>query len=80
MTDPKLTITADVLKADGQQRVSSTVAQGGIGGSLVIVGEWLAQQAGWDGTLPTAVSAAIIVLLAGAASAFKNRAKLAGRA
>lgn len=79
MPDPTLKITSDVLRADGQNRVSSTAAQGGAAGAVVVVGEWIAQEAfGWDGSLPTAVSAAMIVLLASAASTWKNRAKLRG--
>lgn len=78
MTTPTLKITPEVAKADGQGRVASTGVQAGGAAALVTVGEWLAQQFGWDGSLPTAVAASTILLLTIAASWFKNRAKLRG--
>lgn len=74
---PEPTFTAEQIRQDGQGRVSSTAAQGGAAGAVVVVGEWVTQTVfGWDGSLPTAVSAAMIVLLASAAAIFKHRAKL----
>lgn len=78
MADPTIKLTPEVVKADAQSRVYSTGAQVGGAAALVTVGEWLAQEVGWDGSLPTAVSAALVVLLGIVASWLKNRAKLKG--
>lgn len=73
-------ITPDLIKEDGQNRIARTGQQVGLAGSVVVVGEWVAQQAGWGGTLPTYVSAAMVAILTGIGSWWMNRKRLKGKA
>lgn len=72
------TFTPEVIREDGQNRIARTTAQGGAGAAVVIVGEWLAHEIGWDGELPTAVASAIVVLLGTIAAWWTNRGRLRG--
>lgn len=67
----------EVIREDGRNRVDRTTGQVTTGAALVTVGEWLAQQLGWDGSVPTVVAGAIVVLIARAASRWSNRERLA---
>ncbi len=69
-------ITPEIIKQDGQRRIVNTTAQGGVAGAIVVVGEWVATEAGWDGSLPTAVAAALVVLITAAGSVLSNRSRL----
>jgi hypothetical protein len=70
--------TPAVIREDGKGRVAHTAGQVGAASALVIVGEFFAIEIGWDGELPTAVSAAIVTLLGTGASWWTNRKRLRG--
>lgn len=71
-------LTPAAIKADGENRVARTAGQSGVATAVVTVGEWVAQQIGWDGSLPTTVAGAFIIILTAAAAMWTNRAKLRG--
>lgn len=78
MTPAKtLTITPELERADGIERVQSTGVQ--VGGATAVVGavKWLAQEfTGWDGDMPPEVFGYFVALLTIVASGLKNRRKI----
>jgi hypothetical protein len=74
-----LEMTPEVIKADGQNRVAKTAGQSGTAGALILVGLWVAHQAGWQGDMPADVIVAWTILLTSAASAVTNLGRLRGR-
>jgi hypothetical protein len=68
--------TPEQVAEDGRNRVSRTAGQGGVAAAIVTIGEWVTQQAGWHGSLPTAISAAMIVVLTAASSYLANRRRI----
>ncbi len=79
MADPTIQVTPDLIRQDGQNRVASTAGQAGTAGFVVVVGLWVAHQAGWNGDMPAEVVVAVTGLLTSLASVFKNRARLSGQ-
>lgn len=71
--------TPQQVKEDAQNKVVRTYGQSGIASAVVIVGLWVAHQFGWNGEMPTEVSAGFITLLTGAAAALTNLRKLRGK-
>lgn len=77
-TDP--VFTAEQIKQDGQNRVARTGVQSGVAGAAIVVGLWIAHQAGWRGDMPAEVVAASTFLLTTAGSWASNRSRLNGKA
>lgn len=73
-----MTFTPEQIKADGQNRVAKTAGQAGGATAVVIVGQWLAQQLGWHGELPTEVFGALVTLLTIVAAWVTNLGRLRG--
>jgi hypothetical protein len=71
-----LEVTPEVVKEDGVNRVVRTGAQVTVAASILTVGEWIVQQAGWDGNIPTRVRDAMVVVLALVVAYVMNRAKV----
>lgn len=79
MTPPKAPVFTEAqIKEDGQNRVAKTAGQAGAAGALVIVGNWAAHQAGWNGELPIEVGAAMQLLLTTIAGWLTNLRRLRG--
>lgn len=77
MAGNTLTITPELIRADGAERVQSTGVQ--VGGATALVGsaKWLVQElTGWDGDMPPEVFGYFVALLTLLASWVKNRPKL----
>lgn len=68
--------TPEQISEDGKNRVTRSTGQGGVAAATVVVGEWLAQQLGWHDSLPTAVSAAMQVILLAVAAYAMNRSRI----
>lgn len=75
-----MTFTPEVIREDGQARIAKTAGQAGGATALVIVGQWFAQELGWNGELPTEVFGAIVTLLTIIAAWLTNRSRLRGEA
>jgi len=75
-----LEITPEMVRQDGQNRVARTGVQSGAAGAIVIVGLWIAHQAGWNGDMPAEVVASTTFLLTTAGSWLTNRARINGQA
>lgn len=79
MTPPKVPVfTPEAIREDGQNRVAKTAGQAGAAGAAVIVGNWAAHQAGWNGELPIEVAAAMQLLLTTVAGWLSNLRRLRG--
>lgn len=73
---PDKEFTAEQVRDDGGNRVAKTGLQVSGGSALVIVGEWLAQQAGWHSALPPRVNDAMVVLVSIGVAAATNWRRL----
>lgn len=73
---PDPVFTPAQVREDGQNRVARTTGQVSIAGALVLVGQWVAQQAGWDGEIPLDVATALTVVLSAAGSWLTNKSRL----
>ena len=72
-----LTITPEIQRADGAERVQATGVQ--VGGATAVVGatKWVLQQlTGWDGDMPPEVFGYFVAILTVIGSWWKNRPKL----
>jgi hypothetical protein len=72
--------TPEVMRQDGQNRIARTGVQSGVAGALIVVGLWVAHQAGWRGDMPPEVVAASGFLLTTLGAWFTNRSRLRGEA
>ena len=75
---PEPVFTTEQIAEDGRNRVARTTGQVTVPAALVVIGEWLAQEVGWDGNLETAVSGAMVVVLTSLAAYLVNRKKITG--
>lgn len=70
--------TSEQIADDARNRVARTAGQVSIPAALVVIGEWVAQQAGWSSQLPADVAAAVVAVLTGVAAYVTNRSRIHG--
>lgn len=68
--------TPAMVREDGANRIAKTAGQSGAATAAVIVGQYAAQRAGWNGELPTEVFGAVATLLTVGAAWVTNRSRL----
>lgn len=76
--DPAPLFTPEQVKDDARNRIAKTGGQ--VGGATALVGaaQWIAQQAGWHGSLDGVTFGYFVTLVTIVASVVTNRTKLRG--
>lgn len=74
----QIDITPQMVRQDGVSRIARSAGQSGGAGAVIVVGLWVAHQAGWRGDMPAEVVASLTVLLSTVAAWVSNRGRLRG--